>query len=165
MTDISFSVCRFQSTLPRRERPNAVCTFFNERHFNPRSREGSDNNHLHKPLPQRISIHAPAKGATAIMSTSAATIDNFNPRSREGSDYVLRMHASRLWNFNPRSREGSDVRLSRYSRGFCKSISIHAPAKGATREISLLMPRPVHFNPRSREGSDDRAGQSWRTAC
>ena len=130
MTDISFSVCRFQSTLPRRERPNAVCTFFNERHFNPRSREGSDNNHLHKPLPQRISIHAPAKGATAIMSTSAATIDNFNPRSREGSDYVLRMHASRLWNFNPRSREGSDAKQCANTES--QSISIHAPAKGAT---------------------------------
>ena len=76
--------------------------------------------------------------------------------------------------FNPRSREGSDTpsRKDYYIR----CISIHAPAKGATRAIrpaaglmpfqSTLPRRERHsnravirlpcndFNPRSREGSD-----------
>ena len=54
-------------------------------------------------------------------------------------------------NFNPRSREGSDPRyvdviVDRW-------ISIHAPARGATRRAESG--RHVrNFNPRSREGSD-----------
>ena len=78
---------RFQSTLPRRER-RAInhellrLTYFNPRSregsdkfgvalknditdFNPRSREGSDECHVDNiPATDKISIHAPAKGAT-----------------------------------------------------------------------------------------------------
>ena len=80
-----------------------------------------------------------------------------------------------LWyNFNPRSREGSDIRGFRPLICFCISIhapakgatktvrksffifaiSIHAPAKGATGSVGQLLLRYVNFNPRSREGSD-----------
>ena len=79
----------------------------------------------------------------------------------------------RLFYFNPRSREGSDIRHC--SKRITKGISIHAPAKGATksqidqlaqwtfqstlprRERHLLKNFKVEiqdFNPRSREGSD-----------
>ena len=56
---------------------------------------------------------------------------DFNPRSREGSDFIPCCRLICRHHFNPRSREGSDVIL------FCrsiqvKSISIHAPARGAT---------------------------------
>ena len=80
---------KFQSTLPRRERPVPRPTFNSPNYFNPRSREGSDfiqRLNLQIPLrfqstlprrerharpdngnsPQEISIHAPAKGATLI---------------------------------------------------------------------------------------------------
>ena len=55
---------------------------------------------------------------------------NFNPRSREGSDTEQVARVEELSNFNPRSREGSDslIRLV-YP---VHTISIHAPAKGAT---------------------------------
>ena len=120
--------------------------------FNPRSREGSDAT-----IPtncnryDRISIHAPAKGATwcigyqTFTATFQSTLPrrerrkhgrayslryNFNPRSREGSDKIITDQFPVIQNFNPRSREGSDL---------CKLdiqpkiiISIHAPAKGAT---------------------------------
>ena len=60
----------FQSTLPRRERQQRMGTGSDGDHFNPRSREGSDNG-----LP------------------GVPTIDNdFNPRSREGSDTVSDDH-------------------------------------------------------------------------
>ena len=36
-----------------------------------------------------------------------------------------------LFNFNPRSREGSDCKVHRYCKAY--EISIHAPARGATR--------------------------------
>ena len=34
----------------------------------------------------KISIHAPAKGATFITNIVSTFYNNFNPRSREGSD-------------------------------------------------------------------------------
>ena len=55
----------FQSTLPRRERLFGF------------------NRTLDRP---RISIHAPAKGATSFRIRIAIFRDYFNPRSREGSD-------------------------------------------------------------------------------
>ena len=101
---------------------------------------------------------------------------HFNPRSREGSD------VSSSWNFfetgnyfNPRSREGSDFqsltlrlcfmlfqstlpRGERHGSGHkyvgVSSISIHAPARGATLSLPEVFRPHRHFNPRSREGSD-----------
>ena len=63
-------LCRFrtefQSTLPRRERPLPELHPTDRHHFNPRSREGSDASWaLGFGLGFGISIHAPAKGATA----------------------------------------------------------------------------------------------------
>ena len=78
---------------------------------------------------------------------------NFNPRSREGSDQCNDYAFALEEDFNPRSREGSDVcgkvkqritsafqsTLPRRERqqagrgdGYRQTISIHAPAKGAT---------------------------------
>ena len=78
---------KFQSTLPRRERPSILATHAKMADFNPRSREGSDaqkvTRHRRKIL---ISIHAPAKGATTIACTPVSVRLHFNPRSREGSD-------------------------------------------------------------------------------
>ena len=55
----------FQSTLPRRERPNAMST---------------------EPMDKEISIHAPTKGATSMRNASSQPTTDFNPRSHEGSD-------------------------------------------------------------------------------
>ena len=64
-----FISCTFQSTLPRGERPK-TCAFFLAlfEDFNPRSREGSDIQKSVRDLLFRISIHAPARGATSILS-------------------------------------------------------------------------------------------------
>ena len=99
----------------------------------------------------------------------------FNPRSREGSDRHQSVEADLYAHFNPRSREGSDddgrhisnlqrkfqstlprgerrrLRLREHGR---KSISIHAPARGATFCHLLALLNTRNFNPRSREGSD-----------
>ena len=76
--------------------------------FNPRSREGSDDNRSDFSVFPSISIHAPAKGATLTWIMFLYLKKYFNPRSREGSDFAVLMPLSN-----------------------CK-ISIHAPAKGAT---------------------------------
>ena len=56
----------FQSTLPRRERQRrcVLPKINNKTHFNPRSREGSDTFSNRLIALRKISIHAPAKGAT-----------------------------------------------------------------------------------------------------
>ena len=76
----------------------------------------------------------------------------FNPRSREGSDTDHDRSGDRRIYFNPRSREGSDNESVYYKAA--GKISIHAPARGATREYINLCRVKKDFNPRSREGSD-----------
>ena len=99
----------FQSTLPRRERrivpirSRIFCFYFNPRsregsdkfegvewvesvNFNPRSREGSDELMKEFDELEKISIHAPAKGATLRGQFFPHQLKDFNPRSREGSD-------------------------------------------------------------------------------
>ena len=62
----------------------------------------------------------------------------------------------RIWilhSFNPRSREGSDDLVAEH-RAVVMSVSIHAPAKGATVKSYQQVINTLCFNPRSREGSD-----------
>ena len=99
----------FQSTLPRGERPREIHPHQSEHNFNPRSREGSDIDRNVCRCVYRISIHAPARGATDLGRSTSAGVMDFNPRSREGSDKVK--HSVYLY----------------------QSISIHAPARGATQ--------------------------------
>ena len=124
-------------------------------HFNPRSREGSDN-FTQRDFTDRdcISIHAPARGATDSILGWSHTEMRFQstlPRGeRLGVDWDALI---KKYDFNPRSREGSDFYAERAGNGsqifqstlprgerldqlqsFDKqsNISIHAPARGAT---------------------------------
>ena len=123
-------------------------------HFNPRSHEGSDSLLNFSIVSAKgISIHAPTRGATIFSGAACADREYFNPRSHEGSDIALFCMAVTIAYFNPRSHEGSDVHRhynkfikklfqSTLPRGErqCplgpffshKSISIHAPTRGAT---------------------------------
>jgi len=101
---------KFQSTPPRRERPRWVST---PGHY------------------RRISIHAPAKGATFHTGGFGHAGTDFNPRPREGSDTPNRTRSSEA-----------------------QRISIHAPAKGATLRYPHRFCTHGYFNPRPREGSD-----------
>ena len=116
---------RFQSSLPRGERLRygTRCRICYD--FNPRSREGSDEESWLK----------------------MAKMANFNPRFREGSDERLMSEERWMVDFNPRSREGSDSIISMII--FIIYISIRAPARGATfiakakrltEEISIRAP-------------------------
>ena len=166
----------FPDMLPRRERRKPSLMYFIPiADFNPRSREGSDQwlpilfvhskISIHAPargatevfritpsmklfqstLPRgerrsrrqrlfeiaRISIHAPARGATVVSILTCPSNSYFNPRSREGSDVCFRVYERLSIYFNPRSREGSDNSVKPFVIRI-DSISIHAPARGAT---------------------------------
>ena len=100
-----------------------------------------------------ISIHAPARGATCtvLMGYGEIVFQSTLPRGERPLLSHLMCHLDMY--FNPRSREGSDFKDLLAS--FEQDISIHAPARGATkftRCITILKP---DFNPRSREGSDN----------
>ena len=100
----------------------------------------------------KISIHAPARGATQIRILKSPEPTNFNPRSREGSDDTIVTPPVFFGHFNPRSREGSDGLYILLLKSF--RISIHAPARGATKVGYRIRRGICDFNPRSREGSD-----------
>ncbi len=55
---------------------------------------------------------------------------SFNPRSRAGSDYDKLILPAESTGFNPRSRAGSDFPV--FTASMILSVSIHAPARGAT---------------------------------
>ena len=103
----------FQSTLPRGERRVSRYTpQIGTYCFNPRSRAGSDVDAPSYDADAKVSIHAPARGATCCRSFCRSLQISFNPRSRAGSDVT-------------------------HCNLFKDSIvSIHAPARGATPGVT-----------------------------
>ena len=83
-----------------------------------------------------ISIHAPARGATVAQAPNQCYHSYFNPRSREGSDKRRRSSQASRIRFQstlPRGERQEKAQLCTDAT----TISIHAPARGATRP-------PVH---------------------
>ena len=72
----------FQSTLPRGERLYYTLAKIKYNNFNPRSHEGSDLDNLIEAGIYKISIHAPARGATRpiISGRSSSTFQSTLPR-------------------------------------------------------------------------------------
>ena len=79
-------------------------------------------------------------------------IKDFNPRSREGSDGEKGVIFTARYVFQSTLPRGERRELDA-SELESMTISIHAPARGATLR-SLRLRLQSHFNPRSREGSD-----------
>ena len=105
---------KFQSTLPRGERPLQAIRAQRHNNFNPRSREGSDCKVHRYCKAYEISIHAPARGATFSQITQCGR-------------NLISIHAP---------ARGATV--SRSMGDSFSFISIHAPARGATQTICSL---------------------------
>ena len=114
---------QFQSTLPRRERLNTGLGFN---------------------LWLKISIHAPAKGATTSLPQSLQIKAISIHAPAKGATDQKQIVFLKSKNFNPRSREGSDTEY--VERTFKKYISIHAPAKGATAILSNFISYIFRFS-------------------
>ena len=131
------------------------------KHFNPRSREGSDPRLFsHIVPPAAISIHAPAKGATQGRNLQNAAPIDFNPRSREGSDLsflpsiaVLREFQSTL----PRRERPYWFSMFLIPIAFQSTLP-RRERRGRVGGVGRLS----HFNPRSREGSDSGVSDHGR---
>ena len=144
----------FQSTHPRGVRRHAVFINGNVPKF--------QSTH-----PRGVRHHYSLKDARALVY--------FNPRTHEGCDSSGPSRQSPPAYFNPRTHEGCDLRAfswSSYSYPFqsthprgvrrqwldaelqLRSISIHAPTRGATNVCRIRRRRFCNFNPRTHEGCD-----------
>ena len=130
---LTLAVWMFQSTHPRGVRPSLsypICSSVNG--FNPRTRVGCDHHRFCTVRgPGRVSIHAPAWGATRAGKNSAPARRRFQSTHPRGVRHG-------------RSREATARMM----------VSIHAPAWGATRSSSGCIRSDCCFNPRTRVGCD-----------
>ena len=149
---VTFSYCLyFNPRSHERSDPSIINSSCFSSDFNPRSHERSDAKIFSLLVAIIISIHAPTRGATVIISGSPcgrlfqSTLPReerqglsaksklpfyFNPRSHERSDPLPLQNRLQYVYFNPRSHERSDRFITpNYETKF---ISIHAPTRGAT---------------------------------
>ena len=154
-------LCMFQSTLPRGERLSGS----NKRSvgicFNPRSREGSDVVSLMCCIQAFAFQSTLPRGERQICSTTMESSGSFNPRSREGSDgKTSYFHIKYSVSIHAPAR-GATPHLLGDFRIIC--VSIHAPARGATLSLFHQSFPASRFNPRSREGSDFLCARLYTT--
>jgi len=96
-----------------------------------------------------VSIHAPARGATALEAASGAN-HSFNPRARAGRDVD---HIQHCKGFGFQSTRPRGARPANSSLTAAAIVSIHAPARGATFSQHWVV-WFGSFNPRARAGRD-----------
>ena len=138
MWGLNAMVLAFQSTLPRRERPGVGYKTNWDILFQStlprRERRKSRNSAYVYPV---ISIHAPAKGATRSSGSCSGACADFNPRSREGSDSIC-SHRSKCARTFQSTLPRRERRFTSLPINDSFTISIHAPAKGATIKPSAI---------------------------
>ena len=169
------AVCGFQSTLPRGERLTFVSFLYFMVHISIHAPARGATIFCLPLIPSMpISIHAPARGATRLNNILIAYMEfqSTLPRGERPQKAVLKAVEYIFQSTLPRG-ERQELRTEFQ---FLHTISIHAPARGATkqkkhpalfRNISIHAPARGatmfrqagsdprnNFNPRSREGSD-----------
>ena len=165
----------FQSTHPRGCDQGKSAFSRLPSYFNPRTREGCDILHtdplvdpgefqsthprgvrliynLFGSLLYKISIHAPARGATRSAQLQHLLLRNFNPRTREGCDEARLLVSTANADFNPRTREGCDCIVLQF-QSFHQTFQSTHP-RGVRPRRQGCHPQPRDFNPRTREGCD-----------
>ena len=190
----------FQSTRPRGARRKSRMNSRRGWGFNPRARAGRDQKRIEAARISVVSIHAPARGATCAGIVIEVTVlfQSTRPRGARHGKHGGNRHGKC---FNPRARAGRDSFLLPFARGWlfqstrprgarrvggaedreALDVSIHAPARGATRwriqcrknsKFQSTRPRgarpaagfcggnAVCFNPRARAGRDSRVTYS-----
>ena len=115
-----------------RDRAVAQCPA-NHVSFNPRAREGRDLIDADIEPDRRMFQSTRPRGARPSSNALPDIRRRFNPRAREGRDTAQGACRCACASFNPRAREGRDM-IGGFGVGG-KMVSIHAPARGATRRM------------------------------
>ena len=113
-------------------RPGRRCSC-HHRCFDPRPREGGDR-HKHRSILAdrlRVSIHAPAKGATSHSASRSISMLFRSTPPRRGRPVTGHKTLTMVQFRSTPPRRGR--RPPRQCHPICHMVSIHAPAKGATR--------------------------------
>ena len=148
--------------------------------FNPRARAGRDTLLVHagtahvqfqstRPrgarhvfarqpyVPLSVSIHAPARGATAERGAGDGGQHSFNPRARAGRDVKRSVRRAGCAGFNPRARAGRDARWRCGSSGV-KSFNPRARAGRDGEAIEIPAQRVVFQSTRPRGARRENSG-------
>ena len=142
----------FQSTRPRGARHNYSGLIYYLICFNPRAREGRDGGLAFVRLFQRVSIHAPARGATPRDAARAATATFQSTRPRGARLFHFPSCLTVVRRFNPRAREGRDRETN---ETICDPECFNPRAREGRDLIFWLSANITNrFNPRAREGRD-----------
>ena len=124
-------VAGFQSTRPRGARRRLDSRCQRRAGFNPRAREGRDPFRSNATCPRACFNPRAREGRDPACSSPGSFTFCFNPRAREGRDIVDHAHIMRLPGFqSTRPRGARPTRILRDD--ILQSVSIHAPARGAT---------------------------------
>jgi len=131
---LELDIFRFQSTRPHGARLFCFFLSLTFSGFNPRARTGRDPRYNQLVERLQVSIHAPARGATSTLRSSSAASLRFNPRARTGRDLYAQIEFSGELTFQSTRPHGARHDLVSYTEiGW--TVSIHAPARGATRSL------------------------------
>ena len=109
-----------------------------------------------KPQQQKMRICSIAKGPLkerAFLLAYEMASGNLKHCARVGRDQGGSIKGANVFSFNPRARVGARHGWLD-SQGPAVLVSIHAPARGATRRTLTQPVRPSCFNPRARAGRD-----------
>ena len=151
----SFGGDGFQSTHPHGVRPAGrppICSLLSFQSTHPHGVRPMYDDLT--PDDIRISIHAPAWGATKLSDVKEQFSKNFNPRTRMGCDIKALLKYRRLPLFQSTHPHGVRLSISFIKSLRFMQISIHAPAWGATIEMARDAIGLMDFNPRTRMGCD-----------
>ena len=129
------------------------------RGFYPRPRTGGDQACFSpEHVAFKVSIRAPARGATRMIEDSHVRHAGFYPRPRTGGDQALDFGQTDVPGFYPRPRTGGDSARSKPVGQ--RSVFLSAPPHGGRRPQQAAKPHPPSFYPRPRTGGDPRSKQS-----
>ena len=103
----------------------------------------------------KVSIHAPARGATFSQASIRSIISGFNPRPRAGGDVMPSNTKDKRTCFNPRPRARGDI--ERLLRKRFQTRFQSTPPRGRRRAGIWCKTVGLSFNPRPRAGGDKPA--------
>ena len=122
--------------------------------FNPRAREGRDIMRRGSSSAAEFQSTRPRGARPAPPRELRNNPQSFNPRAREGRDLPRKDKNAGGSEFQSTRPRGARRRWQMCLNAVI-GVSIHAPARGATRRAVLhIFARHVCFNPRAREGRD-----------
>ncbi len=143
----------FRSTRPQGARPVILRTLELRSVFRSTRPQGARRSPCRSPCPsRRVSIHAPAGGATSSTGRPGRTGRGFDPRARRGRDATQPISMLMMTVFRSTRPQGArPVPAGANCRRH--SVSIHAPAGGATGSVHMTRPRFGSFRSTRPQGA------------